>query len=181
MCNKHHLRTRRYGDPHIRLATANGETCNSPCTIDGCGKLAKGRGLCSIHIGRKRHHGDPLAVPKKLGNGKASEARKRENSLRAQKTYYTTPHGKLRRRYANAKRRVIEGHGSVHIDKDQFLELWAAETCALCAKAISDVDKTIDHIIPLSRGGSNDISNMQIAHLLCNQRKGNRLIVQEAA
>ena len=34
-------------------------------------------------------------------------------------------------------------------------------------------DATIDHIVPLSKGGSDDITNMQIAHSACNREKGN--------
>lgn len=38
-----------------------------------------------------------------------------------------------------------------------------------------DADKSLDHKMPVSKGGTNDISNLQIAHLRCNQRKGNRV------
>jgi 5-methylcytosine-specific restriction endonuclease McrA len=34
---------------------------------------------------------------------------------------------------------------------------------------------TIDHVIPLSLGGSDDIENMQLAHWICNIKKGNRV------
>ncbi len=34
---------------------------------------------------------------------------------------------------------------------------------------------SIDHVVPLSRGGSNHPSNLQLAHLLCNLSKGNRI------
>lgn len=34
---------------------------------------------------------------------------------------------------------------------------------------------TVDHVQPLSRGGSNDISNLVLCCLDCNQRKGNRV------
>jgi len=35
--------------------------------------------------------------------------------------------------------------------------------------------KSIDHILPLSKGGSHSQENVQWAHLVCNTRKGNRL------
>jgi hypothetical protein len=35
---------------------------------------------------------------------------------------------------------------------------------------------SVDHIVPVSAGGSNDLSNLQLAHLSCNLRKGGRLI-----
>lgn len=46
--------------------------------------------------------------------------------------------------------------------------------CALCGKPIEDKkDITIDHIIPLSKGGLTTFDNCQLAHFSCNQKKGN--------
>ena len=55
-------------------------------------------------------------------------------------------------------------------------------TCALCGRP---VDKTLrhpdplsashDHIVPLARGGEHSYSNSQLAHLVCNERKGAKL------
>jgi len=34
---------------------------------------------------------------------------------------------------------------------------------------------SIDHIVPITRGGTDEAANLQLAHLRCNQAKGNRL------
>ena len=48
-------------------------------------------------------------------------------------------------------------------------------TCALCGKPIETVkDCTIDHIVPISKGGLTTIENCQLAHRNCNQRKDNK-------
>lgn len=61
----------------------------------------------------------------------------------------------------------------------------AARDGAICALCGCDVDMastrpdvmcpSVDHIVPRSLGGSNDPNNLQLAHLLCNIRKGNRV------
>lgn len=46
--------------------------------------------------------------------------------------------------------------------------------CALCGKTIDTMkDATIDHIIPVSKGGHSGLTNLQLAHFQCNQDKGN--------
>ncbi len=45
--------------------------------------------------------------------------------------------------------------------------------CAICKKPIVSMkDVTIDHIIPLSKGGADTLENMQLAHSSCNREKG---------
>ena len=46
-------------------------------------------------------------------------------------------------------------------------------TCEICGKPISRFQYSIDHIIPLSRGGTNNIDNLRAVHPSCNKLKGN--------
>lgn len=68
-----------------------------------------------------------------------------------------------------------------HIDRDT---VFARDNyiCQLCSKPIDRNAKwpdslfaTLDHIVPLSKGGSHTYSNVQTAHLKCNCIKGNRV------
>ncbi len=49
------------------------------------------------------------------------------------------------------------------------------DECGICGHQLDEDDATIDHVIPLSRGGSNTVGNMQLAHEACNKAKGNHL------
>ena len=44
--------------------------------------------------------------------------------------------------------------------------------CALCGLPVEEDQRSIDHIVAVSQGGSDDPSNLQLAHRRCNQRKG---------
>ena len=45
--------------------------------------------------------------------------------------------------------------------------------CAICGKALSPYTYTIDHIKPLSRGGTSELANLRATHEACNKLKGN--------
>lgn len=44
--------------------------------------------------------------------------------------------------------------------------------CFYCRKKFPTSKLTIDHFVPLSRGGSNDISNLRLSCYKCNELKG---------
>lgn len=56
--------------------------------------------------------------------------------------------------------------------------------CGICGRPIDKkiryphpLSACVDHIIPIDRGGHpSDISNLQLAHWICNRQKGNKLI-----
>ncbi len=43
--------------------------------------------------------------------------------------------------------------------------------CAICGKFVSYDDFTIDHMVPLSKGGTNEMDNLQLACNVCNRIK----------
>lgn len=60
------------------------------------------------------------------------------------------------------RQRLIAEHGMV---------------CALCGKPIESKDElTVDHIIPRAMGGATIYENCQLAHKICNLRKGDKYI-----
>ena len=69
-----------------------------------------------------------------------------------------------------------------HVDA---LELWknSDQTCIVCGDLIDEginhpdpMSRTIEHIIPIARGGKHEESNIAFSHLGCNLRKGRRLL-----
>ncbi len=46
--------------------------------------------------------------------------------------------------------------------------------CTICKAWVKPKHASMDHIIPLSKGGTHTWPNIQLVHLVCNLRKGNR-------
>lgn len=77
---------------------------------------------------------------------------------------------------SKAKRRASEGEfrasdvkGLMRIQRGQ---------CACCASTLSRTSFEVDHIIPICRGGTNFIGNLQLLCPACNRRKSSRLPVE---
>lgn len=49
------------------------------------------------------------------------------------------------------------------------------ETCGICGEHVEWADFSLDHVIPLSKGGEHSYANTQTAHLPCNIRKGAKI------
>lgn len=50
--------------------------------------------------------------------------------------------------------------------------------CGICGRPMNFSEMTVDHITPISRGGTDNMSNLQPAHLWCNRIK-NGLTMKE--
>jgi 5-methylcytosine-specific restriction endonuclease McrA len=71
------------------------------------------------------------------------------------------------------KRRVSLSGGRSYLILDKELNRLYRSCCALCA-SVNNI--TIDHIIPVARGGNHSIGNLQPLCKSCNSRKKTRFI-----
>ena len=96
-----------------------------------------------------------------------------------------TPYRKEAKRASELKRRAAKAN--VFCEEIDTQEIFARDkwTCQLCGKKVlrrvkwpHDFFPSIDHIIPLSKGGEHSRKNVQCAHLICNLKKSNRPLGQ---
>jgi 5-methylcytosine-specific restriction endonuclease McrA len=88
-----------------------------------------------------------------------------------------------RRRDNYHRRRALKKSASTG-EPVNFSEIAARDQwlCGLCSGAVrgdtawpDPLSPSLDHVVPLTRGGAHDPSNVQLAHLGCNTAKGNRI------
>lgn len=63
----------------------------------------------------------------------------------------------------------------VDVSRDEIIQR-DGQACYLCGKEISIHAITLDHIVPLSRGGTHTPLNVRVACQPCNSRKGKKLL-----
>ena len=57
-------------------------------------------------------------------------------------------------------------------------EKYGVLTCILCSKHIEFGDDSLEHLIPISRGGTNDYDNLGISHIKCNKKKYTKTLTE---
>lgn len=81
------------------------------------------------------------------------------------------------RLYSNRRRvRKAMAGGSHTIEQWQKLKSQYGYFCQMCWEKEPQITLTRDHIVPLSKGGTDDITNIQPLCKLCNQKKYAKLV-----
>lgn len=83
---------------------------------------------------------------------------------------YATERGRAHYSEINNRRRALHKNAPGKYTAEEFLELCElfGNVCLACGE---ETQLTADHVIPLAKGGSNDISNIQPLCRSCNSKK----------
>jgi len=122
------------------------------CSMADCDRGVRAKGLCNAHYKAEK---------------------------RAAGVYKPEPWSD-RRRDNYQRRKALKKGSSTGL---QVLKATIAERdrwhCHLCGEKVEDslrwpnpLSASLDHVVPLSRGGAHDPANVRLAHLGCNVRKG---------
>lgn len=106
-------------------------------------------------------------------------AQHREERLAYHKKYNQTERGIIAKRVRSHNRRALKKQAKGSHTAAQLYELYQKQEgkCFYCKKELGHSRNSWhgDHYIPLSKGGSNDISNIVIACPTCNHKKNAKL------
>lgn len=111
--------------------------------------------------------------------GKVCGARKVAQSLKDRGRIWPTVAD--RERYFSYRRRAVIKSAVAEIFPASEIFERGGWRCQICRKKVSRSSKwphpkspSLDHIIPISKGGKHIRSNVQCVHFTCNSKKGNR-------
>ena len=83
---------------------------------------------------------------------------------------------KMRANAARRRTRKTQAGGSYTVAEWQALKAKYNDTCLCCGRREPIIKLTADHVIPVIKGGSSEIGNIQPLCLPCNKSKYNKII-----
>ena len=136
-------------------ATRKADNHNRQCTHDGCDRPTRARDLCSMHY-KRWARAEGLVKPEPWDDRRKSNY-----------------HRRRARKMALPSEAVVPGRV---YDRDGW-------KCGICGDAVDSgvawpdpLSPSLDHVIPLARGGHHTYANAQLAHLVCNIRKSDKIV-----
>lgn len=114
------------------------------------------------------------------GNEFSGSAKQKFCSRRCQHQVWLRANAHRNREYSQRRKARLRDAKVAVVDPLAVFERdgWICRLCGLGVDfALTHPDlaaATVDHVIPLSRGGTHEMGNVQLAHFSCNSRKGNR-------
>lgn len=166
-CKKHYARYLRYGDASITKKPGNGSNKGLLCKFGDDNKVYA-KGVCQKHYDALRNGWDgALTAQLCVTCDSPISPFRADGRLVLRQQFYCSDPCKKRHGYGITIQELVDRDGT---------------DCSLCGKHIElnlvypdPLSRSIDHIIPRSRGGSDEGSNLALAHLVCNYRKHNNV------
>jgi len=99
--------------------------------------------------------------------------------IKIREAEYSKAHPEANRENSHRRRALRR---NVEVEKFKDVEIFKRDnwTCKICHKKVNGrlkypnpLSRSLDHIIPISKGGTHTKDNVQCAHYLCNCKKGN--------
>lgn len=172
-CNAHWANARRTGNP------IPNKPAPAVCLFDGCPTkvitlVRPGYGWCKKHWRRIQAHGDPAVAKADPRNGRPTTCTVPGCDAPYLASGLCVSHYKQSKTYHLTRRaRKLNAPGSHTAAEWRVLVDEYDGRCAYCGSAGK---MTRDHVVPLSRGGSDDIDNIVPACPTCNSSKGDRTL-----
>jgi 5-methylcytosine-specific restriction endonuclease McrA len=115
---------------------------------------------------------------KKLWNWEADRCQLCYHKFNSGENHHSWKGGYERRIWNNNKRRMQKtGNGGSHtLSEWQDVKKKYDYTCLCCGKREPEITLTVDHIVPVSKGGTDNIDNIQPLCRSCNPRKRDKTI-----
>lgn len=185
-CNKHFQRVKKYGSPELPEP--------KKCSVEGCEGESRSNGFCSKHYQRVRRNNtidrvdvNPLKgqLCKHCGSGIVV---KKDfcHSCYHKHMQKASPNYNLQRRKhkLTRERREKQAESEPYTNQDVWNK--SSGLCGICGLRVglqtdskNPISFTVDHIIPLAKGGSDTLNNVQAAHRLCNSTKQDLVLAED--
>jgi hypothetical protein len=179
-CPMHYQRWRRFGDPDFYPCLAK-----NSCKVPACTRPTNALGLCGSHYYRLQKYGTPGTVEDIRAAPRPHAFAKRRCSTCRN---FFDPQNSAVRKYCG-KRCKPSGRISGSVNKRFWVEKLGSGTGWHCRLCDSPIDKSlrwphpqagsVDHIVPVSHGGTDASSNLQLTHLHCNVSRRNKPLTRQ--